>query len=95
MKTRSDTKLDMVEALFYASIIVVLSVVGAISSVRQIDMRELIQECLRECHRDEGRDFYSAFASKWFHTPYEEVTKEQRAFVKHEVLLGYMYGRVD
>ena len=58
-------------------------------------MRELIQECLRECHKDEGRDFYSAFASKWFHIPYEEVTKEQRAFVKHEVLLGYFYGRVD
>lgn len=34
MKSRSDTKLDLVEALFYASIIIVLSVVGLISSVR-------------------------------------------------------------
>ncbi len=34
MKSKSDTKLDLVEALFYASIIVVLTVVGVISSVR-------------------------------------------------------------
>lgn len=34
MRSRPDTKLDLVEALFYASIIVVLSVVGMISSVR-------------------------------------------------------------
>lgn len=34
MKSRTDPKLDMIEALFYASIIVVLSVVGMISSVR-------------------------------------------------------------
>lgn len=34
MKSRPDTKLDLVEALFYVSIIVVLSVVGMISSVR-------------------------------------------------------------
>lgn len=33
MKSRPDTKLDLVEGLFYASIIVVLSVVGMISSV--------------------------------------------------------------
>lgn len=34
MKSRSDTKLDLVEALFYAGIIVILSVVGLISSAR-------------------------------------------------------------
>jgi hypothetical protein len=34
MKSSPDTKLDLVEALFYASIIVVLSAVGMISSVR-------------------------------------------------------------
>lgn len=34
MKSRPDTKLDLVEAMFYACIIVVLVVVGLISSVR-------------------------------------------------------------
>lgn len=34
MKSRSDTKLDIVEGLFYAGIIVVLTVVGIIGSVR-------------------------------------------------------------
>lgn len=34
MKRRPDTKLDLVEGLFYAIIIVVLSVVGMISSAR-------------------------------------------------------------
>lgn len=34
MKSRSDTKLDLVEGLFYAIILVVLAVVGMISSVR-------------------------------------------------------------
>jgi len=33
MKSITDTKLDLVEALFYASIIIVLSVVGIISSI--------------------------------------------------------------
>lgn len=34
MKSRSDPKLDLVEALIYASIIVILAVVGMISSAR-------------------------------------------------------------
>ena len=34
MKSRPDTKLDLVEGLFYAIIIVVLTIVGMISSVR-------------------------------------------------------------
>lgn len=34
MKSRSDPELDLVEALFYASIIIVLVTVGLISSVR-------------------------------------------------------------
>lgn len=33
MRNRPDTRLDLVEALFYASIIIVLAVVGMISSV--------------------------------------------------------------
>jgi len=34
MKSRSDPKLDLVEGLIYAGIIVVLTVVGMISSAR-------------------------------------------------------------
>lgn len=34
MKSRPDTKLDIVEAVFYATIIIILAMVGAISSVR-------------------------------------------------------------
>jgi hypothetical protein len=34
MKSRSDAKLGLVEGFFYASIIIILIVIGAISSVR-------------------------------------------------------------
>ena len=41
---------------------------------------------------EEGRDFYKDKASKMFGVPYEEVTKEQRAEAKKQ-LMNYMYGR--
>jgi hypothetical protein len=48
--------------------------------VRQIDMTEL------------NRDFYKDKASKIFGIPYEEVTDDQRAVAKRQ-LLDYMYDR--
>ncbi len=39
----------------------------------------------------EGRDAYKDFASKWFHTPYDAITKEQRNLSKPPSL-GCGYG---
>ena len=43
---------------------------------------------------EENRDFFTDKASKKFGIPYEEVTKEQRAAVKKQ-LMDYMYCRTD
>ncbi len=41
----------------------------------------------------QGRDSYRVFASKYFHVPYDDVTKDQRGFSKPPVLgCGYMLG---
>lgn len=41
-----------------------------------------------------NRDFYKDMASKTFGIPYEEVTVEQRAEAKKQ-LMDYMYCRTD
>lgn len=43
---------------------------------------------------EQGRDFFTDKASKMFGVPYEEVTKEQRAEAKKQ-LMDYMYCRTD
>jgi len=53
---------------------------------------------ITECHKVDdtfrnGRDTYKVFASEYYGTPYDEVTKKQRTFAKPPVLgAGYMLG---
>ena len=62
MKYRSDPKLDLVAGLFYAGIIVVIVVVGLISTVRQIEMKDKIKQAVADEFKyraRQGRTQYS------------------------------------